>query len=308
MGQHISYPDIASYESGISLVGMPAVVVKATEGYGYVNPDYARVAADATRRGIPWAAYHFLRRGGAVSQANWFHVHAGDVPMMLDVETAGDGTKATIDDVLAFVAELRAWGGRPRLVYLPRWYWAGLGKPDLTPLAAAGLALVSSNYPPAGYTDTGPGWEPYGGVTPTVWQYTDAHSLNGFTVDMNAYRGTIDQFRALLEGDDMLDLTQPIPSAATPDVPGRTLGDVLGDAWHGIHMDLPTQVAALTSKVDGLVTVLTTLAASGTGVDTAIVIKAINDAAAAESAAVADLRTKLAAAQQAAAAAIGAQS
>jgi hypothetical protein len=68
-----------------------------------------------------------------------------------------------VADCLAFANALRGLGGVCTLVYLPRWYWQGtLGSADLTPLAAAGLHLVSSNY--TRYSDDGPGWEPYGGM------------------------------------------------------------------------------------------------------------------------------------------------
>lgn len=195
------YPDISGYDAGISLTGMLAVVVKATEGTTYTNPDYARVAGQARAAGLPLAGYHFLRHGSdPAAQADHYHAVAGNAPCMLDVETADDGTKATVSDALTFSSRLKSLGGAVRLVYLPRWYWQALGSPDLAPLGRAGMALVSSNY--TTYSDTGPGWTPYGGMAPVVWQYTDAHSLNGFSVDMNAYRGTVEQFRALLNGGD----------------------------------------------------------------------------------------------------------
>jgi len=43
------------------------------------------------------------------------------------------------------------------------------------------------------------GWQPYGGVTPVLWQYTDAASEQQ-SLDFNAFRGTIDQLAALLGG------------------------------------------------------------------------------------------------------------
>lgn len=52
--------------------------------------------------------------------------------------------------------------------------------------------------------------------------------------------------------DDMLDLTQKIPSAATPDVPGRTLGQVLGDLWHQAQQNNPKALADLSAKVDAI--------------------------------------------------------
>ena len=37
----IYYPDISSYNTGVSLNGAPAVCIKVTEGTSYVNPDYS---------------------------------------------------------------------------------------------------------------------------------------------------------------------------------------------------------------------------------------------------------------------------
>ena len=55
--------------------------------------------------------------------------------------------------------------------------------------------LVSSNY--THYSDSGPGWAPYGGMTPVIWQYTDSGTLNGVEpVDFNAYRGTVADFES----------------------------------------------------------------------------------------------------------------
>jgi hypothetical protein len=94
------------------------------------------------------------------------------------------------------------------MVYLPHWWWQDhLGSPSLQPLADLGLALVSSAYPAAGYSSTGVGWNGYGGMSPSIWQYTDKQMFNGVPVDFNAYRGTVEQLRTLWgltsQGDEM---------------------------------------------------------------------------------------------------------
>ena len=45
--------DIASYQSGIDLTKVPCdfVIIKATEGTGYTNPDYERAYAQAKQAG-----------------------------------------------------------------------------------------------------------------------------------------------------------------------------------------------------------------------------------------------------------------
>jgi hypothetical protein len=84
---------------------------------------------------------------------------------------------------LAFVDAYRAAGGIIHDVYLPRWYWEVLGRPSLTGFADRRMILTSSNY--VAYSDSGPGWAPYGGMTPRVWQYT---STGPGAMDWNAYR------------------------------------------------------------------------------------------------------------------------
>jgi lysozyme len=186
----IYYPDISGYQAGIDLKGALAVAVKATEGTGYLNPDYARAKSDAAANGAFFFAYHFLRQGSTAAQAAWCYSKVGKTPLMLDVEVTGTSTP-TLADVTAFVDAYRGLGGIVHLTYLPHWYWqANLGSPSLAPLATRGLLLVSSSYTSYTDADSGIGWQPYGGMTPTVWQYTDSLVFNGIPVDFNAFRGS----------------------------------------------------------------------------------------------------------------------
>jgi GH25 family lysozyme M1 (1,4-beta-N-acetylmuramidase) len=186
----IFYPDIASFQSGISLAGALAVCAKVTQGTNYANPFYAAFRAEAAAHGALFVAYHFLMAGNAAAQAVYCHQQNGATPLMLDFEPT-NGSNPTLADAAAFIDEYRKLGGVVWLVYLPRWYWGGtLKSASLKPLSDRGMLLVSSAY--VAYTDanSGLGWQPYGGMTPTVWQYTDKLSFNGRSVDFNAYRGT----------------------------------------------------------------------------------------------------------------------
>ncbi len=193
----IFYPDVSSAQTGVSFSGMPIAMVKATEGTGYTNPDYNAAKIRAQDAGAYFCAYHFLQEGNGAAQANHaFSVVGSSTPLMLDVETENLGgftSNPSVTDVVAFVSQYRALGGISYLLYLPRWYWADRGSPSLAPLIELGLLLVSSNY--TSYSDSGPGWASYGGMTPVIWQYTDGGTLNGVgPVDFNAYRGTVAEF------------------------------------------------------------------------------------------------------------------
>ena len=201
----IQFPDL-SHHKQVSLDGALALITKATQGTSYVDPTYATYKADADRRGIPFAGYHWVDFADIGSQALHSYKVMGSVPCMWDAEAAG----ATVPRLAELTRRYRELGGNPRLVYLPRWFWRDhLGSPSLRPLVDEGLALVSSAYPSSGYSDTGIGWQPYGGMSPAIWQYTDAHPFNGAAVDFNAFKGTVDQLRALFNGDDTPTTKEP---------------------------------------------------------------------------------------------------
>lgn len=196
----ILFPDVSHYQAGLSLAGAPAVIAKATQGTGFVDVSYLDFKAQAAKLGIPFCAYHWVDGSDVAAQARHAYSVVGSTPMMWDAEAPG----ATVARLMDLTALYRSLGGVVHLVYLPRWWWADLSGPSLTPLAAAGLALVSSNYPTTGYAPNGRGWDAYGGVTPTQWQYSDAHPFGGQRVDFNAFNGTAAEWAALISGDDAM--------------------------------------------------------------------------------------------------------
>lgn len=185
----IFFPDISSFQAGIDLSGALVTLAKATQGTGYTNPEYGSFKAEAAQSHAYFAAYHFLEAGNPAGQAAHAHAVAGSTPLMLDFEPST--TRPGIADAAGFIDAYRKAGGVCWLVYLPRWYWQQLGSPSLAPLHNRGMLLVSSNYS-AGYTnaDSGAGWQPYGGMTPTVWQYSSTTPFDRMRIDFNAYRGS----------------------------------------------------------------------------------------------------------------------
>jgi hypothetical protein len=209
----IFFPDISSYEHGLTIQpGTVAVIAKATEGTYYRDAEYENFKAQAARIGAIFSAYHFLKAGGGAAQADYCHAMVGSTPVMLDVETEG-ASKPTVADCAAFIARMRELGGRVWGAYFPRWFWGQVGGD----LGSLGVAIVSSAY--TSYSDSGPGWQPYGGVTPTIWQFTSSWSYGGQSVDLNAYRGTVDELAALINGTTPTRAPDPAPTPAPPPAP-----------------------------------------------------------------------------------------
>ena len=215
----IFYPDVSEFQDDMSLAGVQFVCARCSQGITFKDPDFGYYEAEATTVGAFFTAYHFLMAAdAATSQAQTAFAQTGTaIPLMLDFEPT-TGSNPTIADAVAFVKAFRALGGVCWFIYLPEWYWVDLGSPSLAPLAELGLMVVSSNYPASGYSDSGPGWAAYGGITPTCWQYTDDQVLNGIPVDYDAFKGTLGELESLwLTGT----LTPAVKLALSP-----TSGDV----------------------------------------------------------------------------------
>jgi hypothetical protein len=194
----IFFPDVSSYTPNVDPAAYPILLARATLSSTVTDTSYTTFKARAAAAGTFFVAYHWLNHGNLAAQArHCYSVVGPDVAVMIDAEDEAGNTgyngPLTVADLIGFASAYRALGGTVSLCYLPFWYWSGaMSAPSLTPLNTAGLHLVSSNYPSNGYTENGPGWAPYGGVTPVQWQYTST------PIDMNAYRGTVADYTEMV--------------------------------------------------------------------------------------------------------------
>lgn len=226
--------DIASYQAGLDVALLRpdcvGVLIKCTQGNSYIDPDYAAWLAQAKAAGLLVTAYHYVTGDDPAAQAVVMAAHIVDktLPVMLDAEL-GSGN---LDQVLAVADAMDHLGLRVRLLYLPRWYWAEIGSPDLSSaLATRNLLLIQADYPstaagsPAGLYpgDDSALWDSYGEVSPSLLQFTDTAVEGGQHVDMSAFRGSAAQLAALLGID-----VAPPPAGTAPEWPGRTFIDTPG--------------------------------------------------------------------------------
>lgn len=197
-------PDLARAKTE----GIAGVIAKATQGSGWVDPQFEFNLQRSRANGLLFAAYHYQESGSSAADqvANIRRVVPVDVPVIPDVE-AGSGDFAKTREI---VQHLKAAGYSVPLSYIPRWYWQQLGSPSL-----AGLPpLWSSRYPDnvqGYYRDEYAEvpsyfWDGYGGLDVTLLQFTSSGRVAGYgPLDVNAFRGTYAELTALLGGevDDM---------------------------------------------------------------------------------------------------------
>jgi hypothetical protein len=206
-------PDISSYQHGLDLAKLASasfVLAKVTQGTYYTDADYPVWRRQAQAAAKPFGWYHFLTNENVQLQAAHTRQCVGDLtlPGMLDVEPA-NSYNPTWAQTLAYIDAAHAASLNLRLCYLPRWYWEQMGSPDLSALASRKVSLVASSYPGGAGTasqvypgDGAAGWGSYGGMTPVLYQFTNQAVDGGQRIDYNAYRGSVAELTALLNGDD----------------------------------------------------------------------------------------------------------
>lgn len=182
--------------------GYSWVEAKVSEGNYYQDPYWGVTKSACESADMPVIGYHYVTTNDPASQARTFVNNGGGSVAMLDFEA----NSGNIQNFWGVVNAFNEAGVQITLSYIPQWYWGQIGRPDLTGVPG----LIASSYFERGTYgsieyqdaggDNGPGWNPYGGVAPVIWQFSDAGVVNGMSVDVNAFKGTPDQLNTLLFG------------------------------------------------------------------------------------------------------------
>lgn len=205
-----------TYQRGLSFPllarqGYGVAVVKATEGIGFVAPNFAAWIAQARAAGLIPGAYHWIKAGNGAGQAEFFfdtlRSVGGHEGLLIQLDCEDNASYA---DVLAWRDRWKALSGEhPFFLYTGGWWWLprGWNGPNVTPYlwtshylsadadTVADDPIAFANRIPASW------WAPgYGGwPRATGVQFTskgDAGTL-GNNVDLNAFDLTRNQLLAM---------------------------------------------------------------------------------------------------------------
>ena len=253
--------DISSYQSGIDLTVVPCdfVIIKATQGTGYVNPDCDRAYQQAKRAGKLRGTYHYVGGGNAVAEADYYvnniKGYIKDGLLAIDWEAEQNG----------------AWGNEAYLEQLVRRVIERTGvKPLIYSMASryAQVAAVAKKLDCglwiAEYADMNPtGYQAHpwreGAYACAIRQYTSAGRLNGWggNLDLNIAYMTREQWAKYVNpgGKPAAAPAKPAPAPAkpapAPKPAGRTYTVQAGDTLSGIAAKLGVPTSAISGYRSG---------------------------------------------------------
>lgn len=142
--------DVSHHQGNIDFArvrnsGVSGVILKATEGVSYTDPNFSVYAQAATAAGLPIGAYHFLRSTPVEQQASDFLAaikpYKLALPVACDVEhneLLAMGKDKLTGFVLAFCAPVQAAGYKVMVYASKSWLDNNL---DIARLRAAGLDI-----------------------------------------------------------------------------------------------------------------------------------------------------------------------
>lgn len=194
--------DISSWQSGIDLSAVPCdfVIIKATQGTTYVNPDCDRAYNQAKKLGKKLGLYHFANNGNsAKSEADFFLKkvgnRVGECILVLDYEA--DALKQGVSWAKTWLDHVYSKTGVRPLIYMSKAVtrqsnWAQVAK-DYGLWGAQYANFNKTGYQSNPWSDSNP-WGAWG--TPAIFQYSSTGRLSGYAgnLDLNIFYGNSSQW------------------------------------------------------------------------------------------------------------------
>ena len=227
--------DVASYQAGLNPVIVPCdfVIVKATQGTSYINPDFRRMAEAVLKAGKLLGIYHYAAGGNQIAEADHFlnviRPYIGKATLWVDWEGEQNLAFGKCDTAWCkvFLPYIKKKTGVTCGIYMSKSVcrahdWSGLAN---YPLWCAQYANNSrTGYQSKPWTDEkGFGaWK-----KATIYQYSSHGRLAGWNddIDLDIAYMSRDQWKALATGEQI--------SVPFPDKTDTELGIEIWADKHG---------------------------------------------------------------------------
>ncbi|MCL2723048.1 MAG: FG-GAP-like repeat-containing protein [Polyangiaceae bacterium] len=223
-------------------------IARVSDSTTVIDPQFESNWAKMKANGIYRGAYQYFRPNqDVVAQANILigkigKLGKGDMPAMIDVESAGGQSAATI------VAKVQEWmdlveagTGKQPILYTGPYFWRDSVGNDQT---LAKYPLVTAHYnPSSGCPLISGGWSAW-----TIWQYSDG----GGAVDHDVFNGTLEDFQRWVDGESTPSYP-PYPRLvrrSQTDIDGDGNADLCARGKSGILCDL-SHGSGFSIEIDG---------------------------------------------------------
>lgn len=196
----INFLDTSNWQGGYNpaLTGADAVIMKATEGSGFVDPYCDSIIQQAMAAGMPWGFYHFAGDGNAISEAMHFinncsNYFGSGIPV-LDWEG-----NQSVDWVNRFVETVHEQTGVWPWIYANPWRFNQGGvNPNCARWIASYPDVASPTWAQA------QGWGcPAADGNVVAWQFCSDGRVNGIDgdADLDLFYGSKEQWLSYARGD-----------------------------------------------------------------------------------------------------------
>lgn len=181
--------DISSHQNGIDLRKVPCdfVIIKATEGTTYKNPDFPRTLKQALLLGKKVGIYHYASKGGSSNEARHFvdtvmsMDGVGKAILILDWEKGGNYNFGNVEYAKAFLDYVKARTKVTPFIYMSKSVTREKGWDKVASIYPLWRAQYA-NYVETGYKEK-PWTDKYGDGpwgAPAIFQYTSVGKLPGW--------------------------------------------------------------------------------------------------------------------------------
>lgn len=213
--------DIASYQTGIDLSVVPCdfVIVKATEGVNYTNPDFTRAYTQAKEQNKLVGIYHYANGAGATAEANYFLSvvgdRVGDAILVLDWEQGGNSAFGNVSYAKQWLDHVYSKTGVRPLIYMSKSVTYGYDWSAVAPNHGLWVAQYANNNPTNYLSNPWTDTNGYGAwSSPVIFQYSSTGRLSGWSgnLDLNLAYMDATAWAKYAQGDNYV-------APETPDTP-----------------------------------------------------------------------------------------
>ena len=220
--------DIASYQTGIDLSVVPCdfVIVKATEGVNYTNPDFTRAYTQAKEQNKLIGIYHYANGAGATAEADYYLSvvgdRVGDAILVLDWEQGGNSAFGNVSYAKQWLDRIYAQTKVRPLIYMSKSVTYGYNWSAVAPNHGLWVAQYANNNPTNYQSNPWTDTNGYGAwSSPVIFQYTSTGRLSGWSgnLDLNLAYMDATAWAKYAQGDNYV-------APETPDTPTANAAEI----------------------------------------------------------------------------------